>query len=114
MAKLNKVALGLRGESKACRYLKRRGYKILKRNWRNPFGEVDVIARKGEDIVFIEVKTRLSDNYGLPNEAVDKRRRERYRQAANFYFLNREINCVVRFDIIEVFKGKINHLENAF
>lgn len=106
--------LGLGGERKACRYLKRSGYKIVEKNYKHPFGEVDIIARKGEILAFIEVKTRLSDIYGIPSEAVDFHKKRRYIQAAKYYFLNREIDCTVRFDIIEIFRGQINHIENAF
>lgn len=108
------IKLGKQGEKKACSYLKKKGWKILERNFKNPFGEVDIIARKQDVIAFVEVKTRLSDVFGLPSEAVNLARRQRYIRAAEFYFANREINCTVRFDIIEVFRGQLNHIENAF
>ena len=63
---------GAKGEKLAVKYLKRHGYKILKRNWRNPFGEVDIIASCGDAVVFAEVKTRLSDEFGTPSEAVNR------------------------------------------
>lgn len=106
--------LGRAGENKACAYLKRNGYKIIKRNFVNPFGEVDIIAQKDGTVAFIEVKTRLSDIYGQPSEAVLKSRREKYIAAAKYYFTGRRIEVVVRFDIIEILCGKINHIENAF
>ena len=109
-----KRRLGVFGESKAARYLINNGYKILQRNFRCPFGEVDIIAGKDDVTAFIEVKTRSNDNYGAPNEAVDGRRRQRYKNCVRFYFANREIDCTVRFDIIEVTKAGINHIENAF
>ena len=106
--------LGKIGESKACAYLKKQGYKIIEQNYKNPFGEVDIIAGKGEVVAFIEVKTRLTDTYGQPSEAVNSTRQKRYINAAKHFFMGRQIDCTVRFDIIEVFKGKINHIENAF
>lgn len=106
--------LGKAGEYKACAYLKKQGYKIIKRNYKNPFGEVDIIAGKEGVIAFIEVKTRRSDNFGQPSEAVNSNRRGRYVNAANYYFTGRQIDCVVRFDIIEILNGEINHIENAF
>lgn len=109
-----KRRLGFFGENKAAKYLKRNGYKILERNFRCSFGEVDIIAKKGDVTAFIEVKTRTSDDYGAPNEAVDGRRRQRYKNCVRYYFANREIDCTVRFDIIEVTKAGINHIENAF
>ena len=109
-----KRILGFRGEERAARYLKRRGYKIIERNFRCPFGEVDIIAEKGDVVAFIEVKTRSNDNFGAPNEAVNGGRMRRYKNSARYYFTDRSMDCVVRFDIIEVTKEGINHIENAF
>lgn len=58
--------LGAKGEAQARRYLRLHGWKILKKNFKSPFGEIDIIARKGEVTAFIEVKTRLTDNFGAP------------------------------------------------
>lgn len=109
-----KKRLGARGERHAARYLKRQGYKILERNYKNPFGEVDIIARKGDVLAFIEVKTRTTDAYGSPSEAVNEARRRRYILAANHFALGKEIDLVIRFDVIEEYRGEINHIENAF
>ncbi len=106
--------LGRLGEKKACKYLKRQGYKILERNYNNPFGEVDIIARKGDIIAFVEVKTRLSDKYGSPSEAVNGARKRKYVLAANYYLQKKLDDYIVRFDVIEVFRGEINHIESAF
>ncbi len=115
MAEVNKnITLGKKGEKQAQNYLKKNGWKILQTNWRNPFGEVDIIAKKGDTVVFIEVKTRLSDAFGAPSEAVQKTRKLKYIRGANYYFYNKTVDCTVRFDIIEIFNGEINHIENAF
>ena len=115
MAEVNKsIKLGKQGERQAQQYLKKNGWKILETNWRNPFGEVDIIAKKDDTVAFIEVKTRLSDAFGAPSEAVQKSRELKYIRGANYYFYNKNIDCTVRFDIIEIFKGEINHIENAF
>ena len=115
MAEVNKnLKLGKKGEAQARKYLQKNGWKILETNWRNPFGEVDIIAKKDDTIAFIEVKTRLSDSYGVPSEAVTEQRKHRYIMGAKYYFANREIDCTVRFDIIEIFRGQLNHIENAF
>lgn len=106
--------LGAKGEACARRYLKKNGYKILEKNYRNPFGEIDIIAGKDGVVAFIEVKTRLSDKFGAPSEAVGKTRQTKYIMGAKSYFSGRETDCVVRFDIIEVYKDRINHIENAF
>lgn len=109
-----KRRLGFWGETKAARYLEKEGYTVLERNFRCPFGEVDIIAQKGDVTAFIEVKTRSNDNYGAPNEAVDNKRQQRYKNCVRYYYARREIDCTVRFDIIEVTKQGINHIENAF
>lgn len=106
--------LGAKGEARARGYLKENGYKILEKNYKNPFGEIDIIAEKDGVIAFIEVKTRLSDKFGAPSEAVGKTRQTKYIMGAKSYFNGREMDCVVRFDLIEVYKDRINHLENAF
>lgn len=108
------MAKGARGEKLAVKYLKRQGYKILKRNWRNPFGEVDIIASLGDTVAFIEVKLRTSDDFGTPSQAVNSARMRRYINAARCYFSGREMDCTVRFDIIEVEGGKVNHIISAF
>ena len=108
------IKLGRKGERQAQKYLKRSGWKILETNWKNPFGEVDIIARKGDTCAFIEVKTRLTDTFGAPSEAVQNSRKLKYIRGANYNFINKEIDCTVRFDIIEIYKGELNHIENAF
>lgn len=106
--------LGKKGERKAARYLKIKGWKIVKKNYVNPFGEIDIIASKQNVLAFIEVKTRSSDKFGTPSQAVNESKKSKYVQGAKFFFYKREMNCAVRFDIIEVYQGQINHIENAF
>ena len=103
----NKI-LGRKGEDAACRYLKKHGYQILKRNYATPFGEADVVARKDGTYCFVEVKARESDAYGLPAEAVDRAKRQRYLCA----YLKEEVP--VRFDVASVFEGGIEYFEGAF
>lgn len=109
-----KRRLGFLGEGRAARYLKNSGYKILHRNYRCPFGEIDIIASKDDVVCFVEVKTRTGDYFGAPNEAVNNTRKTRYKNSARYYFANSEVDCIVRFDIIEVTREGINHIENAF
>lgn len=110
---LHNKRLGKKGENRTARYLKRRGYKILERNYRSPFGEVDIIARKGDIIAFVEVKTRLSDFFGAPSDAVRGDRKLRYIRAAKAYYA-RYPDCVVRFDVAEVYRTGINYIDGAF
>ena len=110
-----KKFLGRAGELKAAEYLKKKGYKILEKNFKTHFGEIDIIVRDGEYIVFVEVKTRSGDEYGAPCEAVDARKREKYFKVAEEYLLRAgKTDSPCRFDVIEIEKGQINHIINAF
>lgn len=108
-----KKKLGKKGERLAAAYLKKQGYKILKKNYRTPFCEVDIIAKRGDVLSFCEVKTRNSENFGAPREAVSSAKQKLYIRAA-YHYLNGKEDCTVRFDVIEVLRGEINHIENAF
>ncbi len=110
-----KKLLGRAGEKLAVDFLKKKGFKILKTNYRTSVGEIDIIAQDNEAIVFIEVKTRTSENYGMPCEAVDRKKQEKYYRSATFY-LQREkkMESECRFDVVEIENGKINHILNAF
>jgi putative endonuclease len=94
---------GLLGEERAVRALRRRGYRILSRNFRCRYGEVDVVAEEGGTVVFVEVKTRRSDTYGLPALAVTRGKRRRMIRAALHYLVaNRMEDRMVRFDVVAV------------
>ncbi len=101
-------------EDRACAYLRSRGYLIVARNWRWRGGEVDIIAKDGETIVFVEVKARTGTRFGLPAEAVDRRKRGKLLAAARA-FLGRDAGKVpIRFDIVSVLGRDISHLRGAF
>lgn len=112
---MKKKRIGKLGEDLAVIYLKRIGYKILERNFRCRVGEVDIIAKDVEEIVFIEVKTRTNNTYGEPSEAVDYIKKEHIIKTANYYlYKNKLYNKSIRFDVIEVFlsnKFHINHIK---
>ena len=110
----SRIKLGARGEKQAAKHLKKNGYRILETNLRTPFGEVDIVAKRNDVLVFCEVKTRTDDDYGNPAEAVNGERRARYIRAAEHYVKDSEDVFVVRFDVIEILRGEINHIENAF
>ncbi len=115
MAKHNE--LGKLGEEMAQEYLHTKGYTILATNWRLGDLEVDIIARVGETLVLVEVKTRSSDWMQRPEEAVDRRRRDRLCRAANAYVKGKQWNGDVRIDIIAIVlnekRKEINHIEDA-
>ena len=112
----NKAEVGRSGEKIVVRYLKKKKYKILETNYRTSFGEADIIAQKGEYLVFVEVKTRSSELYGSPAEAVDYKKQQRYIKMAEYYIACHEkySTCYVRFDIAEVLSGEVNYIENAY
>ena len=95
--------LGLKGEAAAVRYLERRGYDILQRQFTCQAGEADIIARIEDCLCFIEVKTRTGTAKGFPEEAVDARKRGRYERIAAYYLkdhVSEELR--VRFDVMSV------------
>lgn len=100
---MNKKELGDFGEERAARLLEQEGYRILERNFRCRTGEVDVVARMKDWIVFVEVKTRRSLIYGLPCEAVTEEKKRRLRRAAAFYMRSRRLECcAMRIDVVEL------------
>lgn len=103
------------GEKKSAKFLKKKGYKILEKNYKTKIGEIDIIAEKDGVIVFVEVKTRTDDSFGYAAEAVDRRKREKYFKVATEYLLKKQkIDSACRFDIIAIENDEINHIENAF
>lgn len=113
--------LGLRGERAAARYLRRHGFQIVARGARGELGELDLVAVDGRTVVFVEVKTRRSDQHGLPAEAVDERKQERIsRVALQFVRRNHLEPYRKRFDVISVIwpaanrRPSIEHIRAAF
>ena len=112
--RLNNV-VGAIGEDMASKYLESKGYKILERNYKNRMGEIDIIALYKGIIVFIEVKYRHNDKFGMPREAVNKNKQFKIRQMALLYLkIKRKLDTHCRFDVIEILGDKITHLENCF
>jgi len=112
--------LGIRGEAAAARYLDGIGYDILERNWRGSCGEIDIVARDGDRLVFCEVKTRRSLKCGSPLEAVGMRKQRRLLRAARAYIhVHRLAATDVRFDVCGVTPtsfstARIVHIQGAF
>lgn len=94
---------GIEGESVAVNFLKANGYKILERNFTTRCGEIDIIARKKSSIVFVEVKTRTSDIFGTPSEAVDRKKLSKLTSVANQYIQKTKLkNFSFRFEVVSV------------
>ena len=110
--------LGKTGEEIATQYLIENGYKLIIRNFRCIQGEIDIIAKDKDEIVFIEVKTRKNTNYGTPVDAVDKRKQKHILNACKYYiYINKLEKRKIRFDVIEIYKKEkfyINHIKNIF
>ena len=97
------VALGISGENLACDALSRQGYAILARRYRTRIGEIDIVAMDGPTLVFVEVKTRTSDDYGVPAEAVTWRKQRRIVTMARWYLSEHRLHGgLCRFDVVTV------------
>ena len=112
--------LGRDGEAAACELFQGLGFEVVDRNYRSGRGEVDLVARRGETLVFCEVKTRRSDQWGLPAEAVDPGKQARLRRLAAAWLAERKPGYAeVRFDIVSVIvrdsnRYEVTHIPDAF
>ncbi len=107
------------GEEAAARFLEKRGFTLLARNYRTPVGELDIIARDRQHLLFVEVKTRRSAAFGAPAEAVGAHKQRQIVRAAQWYLATaRYPDLQPRFDVIAVLVGSgepvISHIPNAF
>ncbi len=113
---------GAWGEDRAALYLRLRGYRILERNFRCRQGEIDIIARRGGTVCFVEVKLRKDAEHGEAREFVTASKRRRIVQTAELWLLKTGCELQPRFDVIEIYapwgtrtlRPEIHHLENAF
>jgi putative endonuclease len=114
-----KQRLGKKGEALAEEYLRRKGFKILKRNYRYGHKEIDIIAREDDTIVFIEVKAGRSKDFGAPQERVNLKKQRNLTETA-FHFIQQEkvTGCDFRFDVLAIdYRGgkeEVDHIRNAF
>ncbi len=111
-----KKDFGNSGEDISVQYLKSHGHIILKRNFYCKQGEIDIITKDKNEIVFIEVKSRSNTEYGLPSESVTKQKIQHlYKTARYFLYKNKMLNEFVRFDVVEILiksgKFNINHIK---
>jgi len=114
------VNLGPAGEKAAARFLRKAGYRILARNWRCPAGEIDLIAREGDTLVFVEVKTRRRDDAADPEINVTSFKRRQLTKAARYYLSRQRVSDPPsRFDVVAVVlpesgRAMIEHFIDAF
>ncbi len=115
-----KDQLARSGEAEACRWLENNGMRVLQRNIRFPEGELDIVAREGSVLVFVEVKTRQAATFGTPDAAIDRAKQRRLIAAANrFISLFRLQKVPARFDVIAVLwppggEAQVQHFRNAY
>ena len=113
---MTKLELGKNGENAACHYLERQEYYIMEKNFRCKSGEIDIIATDQNELVFIEVKTRCSKQYGEAREAVTEYKKKHIKKAAEFYLHTKGLeNCLV--DVMELYLKNgtfyIQHIKNT-
>lgn len=110
--------LGKKGEELAVKHLKENGYKIVETNYRFKKDELDIIAEKNDSLIIVEVKTRVNEYFGRPEEFVSQGKQKRIINCANQYILEKDIESEIRFDIIAVVinskRTSLNHIEEAF
>lgn len=115
-----RLALGAYGEDVAADYLREQGYTLLERNFRCPLGEIDIIAKKHHDLIFVEVKTRRSSLFGLPQDAVGVHKQRQLIRSAQWYLNKPGVSRHhPRFDVIAILARpgqvpEVNHIQNAF
>lgn len=116
----HRQSLGRLGESLAAAFLKNKGYKILERNWRTPYGEIDLVASHEESVIFVEVKTRTNSSLGPPEISITPRKEEHMRSAAEYYIQQHpDLLTDWRIDLITIQLRRndapalIDHFENV-
>jgi len=114
-----RIDIGKRGETLAISFLKKNGYRIIESNFRCRYGEIDIVAQDGKTVAFIEVKTKTSNRFGSPTQAVDSRKQRQVSKTALAYISQKRLtNYSARFDVVGInIKGSNSEIElikNAF
>ncbi|MBI4034969.1 MAG: YraN family protein [Candidatus Chisholmbacteria bacterium] len=121
----NTIGTGKIGESLAESFLRKKGYKILQRNWRTKWGELDLVVQDGDTVVFVEVKTKRGDWFGTPEEMVNRRKIEKVRRMAEVYLARadrkpEQARFTARVDVVAIVLGRgdqvvrMEHYENVY
>ncbi len=115
MSTIDRKGIGNSGEQNAANYLLSKGYEIATANFRHKRGEIDLIVKKGDLMIFVEVKTRNNLKFGTPEQFVSQRQQEVIIETANAYVSEVDWQGPIRFDIVAIVPGKeIMHFEDAF
>ncbi len=114
----NNISFGSKGEQIAEKYLLKNKYTILHKNWHFRHKEIDLVCKKNNEIIFVEVKTRNNDYFENPKDAVTRKKQKHIIEAANAYIEKYDIHFEARFDIISIVLNnatpEIEHIEDAF
>lgn len=106
------------GEDLAVEALEKKGYEILERNFSNKFGELDIIAKHNDVLIFVEVKTKIGEDFGMPEEMINPRKLYKIRNMAAIYLKGKKVQC--RIDVVAIVLGENNevqrltHYENVY
>lgn len=114
--KAGRRAVGTYYEGQAALYLKQQGYRILEQNFSSRCGEIDLIAKDGDTLVFVEVKYRSSASFGDPAEAVTAKKQEKIRKTARYYLCTHQLSedTPCRFDVAAILGSQIRLIKHAF
>ncbi|MBI5883819.1 MAG: YraN family protein [Elusimicrobia bacterium] len=107
-------AKGSQAESSAADFLEKKGFSILERNYRLPFGEIDLVAREGDTVVFVEVKARSGSGFGGPEASVGSVKQRKLVRTAQAWLRSRRWEGPARFDVVAIEGSDIRHIEDAF
>jgi len=114
-----KQSLGSDGEALAAEFLRKKGYRIIAKNYKTSIGEIDIVAKDGDTIVFLEVKTRTNESFGYPFEAVNDRKRRKIKNVALLFLKKMKEEVPARFDVLSISstadgRQEITHIQDAF
>jgi len=104
--------IGDKGEDIAVEFLENLGFEIIARNWRNRFGEIDIIAKDNDTLVFIEVKAKSSNMFGTPGEMITTKKINKIKNAALIYIKENNYDGPWRIDAVLILDKKLEHIEN--
>jgi len=116
--KAKNLAIGEEGEKEARKYLEEKGYKVLERNYKNKYGEIDIIVEKNDELVFVEVRSKIDNDFGIPEETVKTKKKEKLKRNALAYTTFKNYEGFYRIDLVCVVFSKgedvlrITHYEN--
>jgi putative endonuclease len=105
--------VGRSGEDRAVAYLKRQGYVILERNWRTSYGELDIVARQKQELVFVEVRTLETPHFGFPEESVGPGKQRQLARLASAYVQQAKHAGEWRIDVVAIDRDGLRHVQNA-